>query len=137
MKATIKLDMPKVISEAIAEQAFKRTDLSQSLALLNALFYLCEYGSYGKFGQDGYSYSEIQFEADMAAASALAHAADYFYLDIERGSYKNYLILLGELMHCNVRIRDAIIEFKTKLKLGEFESFDYSEISLSVLDKLS
>lgn len=136
MKTNIELDMLKVISEAIAKQAFERKDLNPSIALLNALFYLCEYESHSKFAQAGYSYSEIQFEADMSAASALAHAADYFYLDIERGSYKSYLILLGELMQCNVRLRDAIVEFKTKLKLGEVETFDFSEISLAVLDKL-
>lgn len=136
MKATINFDLPKVISDALAEQGYKRKTFEQSLALIDALFNICDYESHRKYEGTDYSLFEIKFEADMSVASALASATDHYYLNVERGSYTNYQFLLDDLMNSNVRLNDAIIEFHTKINLGEIDSFDYSEIALSLLDNL-
>ena len=136
MKATVNFEMPKVISQAIAEQGFKRYGLEQSLALLEALFHICEYETLLYLERNGETCFPIKYEADLRVASELAKAADYFYLDVDRGSYKNYQILLTELMNANPRLHVAIVEFNLKLDLGEIDSFDYSEIALATFDKL-
>lgn len=137
MKATVNFEIPKVISHAIAEQGYKRYGLEQSLALLEALFHICEYETLLHIERNGETCFPIKYEADLRVASELAKAADYFYLDVDRVSYKNYQILITELMTLNPRLHDAIVELNLKLDLGEIDSFDYSEIALATLDKLS
>jgi hypothetical protein len=98
MKATVNFEMPKVISQALAEQGYKRYGLEQSLALLEALFHICEYELLLHVERHGETIFPIEYETDLRVASELAKAADHFYLDVDRGSYKNYQILLTELM---------------------------------------
>lgn len=137
MKATVEFDMTKVISEAIAAQGYERNSLDKSLALLEALLYICEYEFYRHMECTGdYDYV-IKHEANMLAVSALAKAADYFYLEIDRGSFMKYQILLADLMAAHPRLHDAVVEFNIKLDLGEIDTFEFSEIALATLDKLS